>query len=86
MKPGLRVRCIRTGRRGVVTEVIDPPRLGRNLYVVWGTSIDFSLMAAHEIVADVETPGGAGRQNPADPDWRSLLTDSDLDAQGGDGD
>ena len=85
MEPGLRVRCKRTGRLGVVTEVIDPPRRGRNLYVVWGGSIDFSLVAAHEIELDIETPGGDGRTGPGEPDWRTLLIDPDLDRSRADG-
>jgi hypothetical protein len=85
MEPGLRVRCKRTGRFGVVTEVIDPPRRGRNLYVVWGGSIDFSLMASDEIELDMEPPGSVGRVGPSAPDWRTLLIDTDLDMAGGDG-
>jgi hypothetical protein len=79
MDPGLRVRCRRTGRRGVIAELIDPPRGGRSLYVVWGRSLDFSLMAPDEIEPDPETPPGTEGGSAAEPDWRTLLIDSDLD-------
>jgi hypothetical protein len=83
MEPGLRVRCKRTGRPGVVAEIIDPPRAGRSLYVVWGGSLDFSLMSPDEIEADLDTPGPDGRPGlPAEPDWRTLLIDSDLGLAG----
>jgi hypothetical protein len=70
----------------VVTEVIDPPRRGRNLYVLWGGSIDFSLMSPDEIEVDIETPGTDGRLGPPEADWRTLLIDTDLNLSGGDGD
>jgi hypothetical protein len=80
MEPGLRVRCKRTGRLGVVTEIVDPPRRGRSLYVVWGGSLDFSLVAPGEIEVDIETPAGDGRGSTVfEPDWRTLLVDADLE-------
>jgi hypothetical protein len=83
MEPGLRVRCRRTGRLGVITEVVDPPRRGRSLYVVWGGSIDFSLMSPDEIELDLETPRSDGRAGSAsDTDWRALLIDADLEMPG----
>ena len=82
MEPGLRVRCKRTGRQGVITEVVDPPRRGRNLYVVWGGSIDFSLVGPNEVEVDFETPGTDAA--PVAADWRMLLIDTDLEVPGGD--
>jgi hypothetical protein len=67
----------------VVTEIVDPPRRGRSLYVVWGGSLDFSLMSPDEIEVDFETPRGDGRSSsPGDGDWRMLLIDTDLEMPG----
>ena len=53
------------------------------MYVVWGGSLDFSLMAPDEIEMDLERPGADGRPGlPTEPDWRSLLIDSDLGLSG----
>jgi hypothetical protein len=68
----------------MVTEVIDPPRRGRSLYVVWGSSIDFSLMSTDEIEVDYDTPADGGHGTAIDPDWRTLLVDSDLELPGDD--
>ena len=85
MEPGLRVRCLRTGRRGVIAEIIDPPRGRRNIYVVWGGSLDFSLMAADEVEADLDTTGAGGRgTSHPETDWRTLLVDTDLHLPDGD--
>jgi hypothetical protein len=74
------------GRLGVVTEIVDPPRHGRSLYVVWGGSSDFSLVSPDEIEVDIETPAGDGRGTaPFKPDWRTLLIDADLDVPGDQG-
>ena len=70
----------------MVTEIVDPPRGGRSLYVVWGGSLDFSLMSPAEIEVDIETPAGDGRATaPFEPDWRTLLIDADLEVPGDEG-
>jgi hypothetical protein len=56
MKIGQRVRSKRTGRRGIVQGVIDPPRNGRSLYVMWVPGPDVSLLSADELDLEAATP------------------------------